>query len=252
MRVMISGQWRPVSDATALLDRLLNHPGHADQKSHGRGGGGEVQAPPATGKDALAAVPRGFNGRTRAGKMDPRPDGMSDEEYAAATTSLRSYQNGEYKQITTQMRTGSVAPGRPGQPARDHTEDIGRIQDVMDRSRLDQDIVVHRGLTQADSTLRAMGIDTSKPLVGQVATEHSFMSTAYSHRSAARFTHRPGTASFEGATMEIRVPKGTGALKLTGYGEREILLQSGLQLRVIGETTLSGGLRHIIVEASAP
>jgi hypothetical protein len=121
----------------------------------------------------------------------------------------------------------------------------------MGRSRLEQDVVVHRGLTQADRTLTAMGADTSRPLVGQRLTERSFMSTSYSHRDAARFTSRPGSASFEGATLEIRAPQGTSALKLTGYGEREILLQSNLRLTVVGETTLSGGLRHIIVEASA-
>lgn len=34
-RVMISGVWRPIGEAR----RLLNHPGHSSQKSHGRGGG---------------------------------------------------------------------------------------------------------------------------------------------------------------------------------------------------------------------
>lgn len=36
--VLLSGEWRPVREAYALLD-LLNHPGHPDQKSHGRKGG---------------------------------------------------------------------------------------------------------------------------------------------------------------------------------------------------------------------
>jgi hypothetical protein len=37
--VLVSGEWRPVREAYALLD-LLNHPGHSSQKSHGRKGGG--------------------------------------------------------------------------------------------------------------------------------------------------------------------------------------------------------------------
>lgn len=34
---MVSGRWVPIAGAS--LPRLLNHPGHADQKSHGRKGG---------------------------------------------------------------------------------------------------------------------------------------------------------------------------------------------------------------------
>ena len=52
-RVMIGGRWRSLVDAEALL-RVFNHPGHADQKSHGRRGGGPTGA--GIGKDRVAEI----------------------------------------------------------------------------------------------------------------------------------------------------------------------------------------------------
>lgn len=45
-RVMISGTWRPMAEALAIL----NHPGHSSQKSHGRKGAGG----PGAGRDLIA------------------------------------------------------------------------------------------------------------------------------------------------------------------------------------------------------
>jgi len=49
-RVMISGAWRPIAEATAIV----NHPGHSSQKSHGRKGGDSGKTGGAGVREALA------------------------------------------------------------------------------------------------------------------------------------------------------------------------------------------------------
>ena len=245
---------------------LLAHmPGKHNQKDHGRGGGGRgagggkepkpsgggpsgapsggapaggPEAGPAlTGSEAYKSVPSGYS---RSQGLRPRPKGMSRTEVEDAETSLRIYQGASSGDIQAHLRGTGTARGLG------YSRQASDIQTTMDHSRLQEDIVVYRGIRHPETTFTGMGGRYGDDMTGVTLTEKGFLSTSTKRKVAVDFADQPGGG---GVLMEIRMPAGTGAVRLQGVGESEVLGQSGLQLTVVEDRGFVDGQRHLVVEA---
>lgn len=119
---------------------------------------------------------------------------------------------------------------------------VGRVEKMvegidaaMSRSALTHDIEVWRGVS--DDLM--FGPDASGSLVGRVLADDGYLSTS-SGRALGRFT-----GNRAGIEMRIRVPAGTRAIGIENSqpglrGEREILLERGLTLRVTADRRVRG------------
>lgn len=103
-----------------------------------------------------------------------------------------------------------------------------RINKRISEYRLEEDVVVFRGLR---ASLSNLGLET-----GSVWEDKGFVSTSLLENTARKFTDYNPSNSI----MEIRLPKGTpvGLLNGISYGhsESEILLSAGTQFKVISRT----------------
>jgi hypothetical protein len=126
---------------------------------------------------------------------------------------------------------------------------VASIDDVMDRSRTDQDAVAWRG------TFSGRGVfgDAIKgDLTGREWTEDAFVSTSASEDMAAE-----GFARGHGLLMRILIPSGTGAVAMSPLGggdddlendEAELLLERGLRFRVVSDSGPGDGIRRVDAE----
>jgi len=214
-------------------------------KHHGKDGkfasadsvaaGGDGAAEEAlTGSAAYRSVRTGY---TRAGGLRPRPKGLTREELQDGEMSLRQYQT----------FSGTSQDHLRGRPSTGGSFQAASIKRVMDASPLQQQIVVFRGIRDGKSTFKGMGGRYRDDMTGATLTERGFLSTTSKPKVAQSFAteHRGGG----GVVLEIRLPKGTGAVRLGGSGENEILAQSGLRLKIVEDRGDVGGFRHLVAEA---
>lgn len=138
--------------------------------------------------------------------------GYAGGDFGPANRVLRGIENGE----------------RPG------------LADAFDRllagSRTTDDLVVYRGLRTGQGVFgpRSQWPDD---FTGFQWTDRGFLSTSVSESSAAEFAGTVGGPG--GILLRVRVPRGTGALDLrhAPLDEGEVLLDRGLSLRVVGQST---------------
>lgn len=202
-------------------------PGKHDQSTHGHGGG-------ATATQSI----RSSYGREQG--LRPRPKGLTPDEIERGETGLFAYQGGNYRAINAHMRGGGGT--------RSTIQDADGMGPVMDASRTTQSLTVYRGIREPESAFAGMGGRFTDDMTGQTLTERSFMSTSMKRRIADDFAVGGGG----GVVMEIRLPKGTGALRLGGSrggGEREVLTQAKLRLKIIQDRGVVDGRRRLVVEA---
>lgn len=212
-RVAVGPAWVGIGDVL----ELLNHPGHADQKSHGR-----KKKAAKTGADAVAAVPYQMG----AAGNDPKVD-----------RALNRYAGQGYRQVNDQLRGGNMF----GPSYREQTDAwVADIDAAMGSSRLTDNVVVHRGVPSAAATFGS----ARENYVGMRFRDDAFVSTSANRSTAEDFAGE--------VLMKVSVPRGTRAAALTARGEQEILLDRGLTFRVTGQqdVPLEGGLiqRHLDVE----
>jgi hypothetical protein len=181
----------------------------------------------ATGDDALRAVPRSI--------MRP------DEQTSAQQSALRQYKGTGYDNIN-----GALRRERGDLPTHGgfqfHREAVAAIDSVMDRSVLQREVLVHRGVRAGRNVF---GAAWQGSLVGAEWTEDAYLSTTADAAIADRFTQ---ATLRHGAAMRILAPKGTKGIMLSDREyESEILLERGLRLRVVTDTG-PGPARVIEVE----
>lgn len=169
--------------------------------------------------------------------------GWSAEETDRHLTAMENYRAADFSPINKRLRglpyqfssIDDEALGEEGFRRR-IGEHIELLDDVMEHSRLTEDITVIRGT----STGRGIfGDALDGDLTGFEWTEGAYVSTTANPAIAEYYT-------ITGLTMNIHAPKGTGAMALSGmtgeqYGkpveeEAEVLLERGLRMRVVKDT----------------
>lgn len=178
-----------------------------------------VKAGEVTGPRALAAVPSGLH---TAGALTRMTKDQRDF--------LRQYRGTAFPNINGALRRerGDL-PEHFGFEF--HREAVGHLDAVMERSKLREDVVVHRGVMDGREVF---GPAFGRDMTGAEWTEHAYVSTSADPNVVLdeRFFSPDG-----GAVLRIRAPKGTGAAALSdGTYESEILLQRGLKMKVLSDT----------------
>ncbi|HZN76017.1 MAG TPA: NUDIX domain-containing protein [Micromonosporaceae bacterium] len=134
-----------------------------------------------------------------------------------------------------------------------HTESIDR---GMLASRLEQDVVVYRGIKFPDTVFGSAWTDSGSK-VGLSWTDPAYTSTTADRQVAASqdFTEE----NIESALMRLIVPSGVGAIRLSDIAppdrqhlsvseEAELLLQRGLTFRVVADYGYDGTTKKRILD----
>lgn len=252
----------------ARRDYDPNQPRDEDGK-WGHGGIALLEAPSKVaglvGQDALDAVPatltpdpRGHGGQYDNATLDGPPGGGSAQ-------ALSAYEGVEYQRINDLLRADRDKPSEyiQGQQER-YGPTIADIDKTMAVSRLKSDVVVQRALKDGRAVFGDAwygeivdwnGKDRDRlelqigdwkagarpDLTGLKWTERGYVSTTADPAIAtdvyaAKWTASNAPLEGEPIVLNIRVPKGTGAVQLSPMGkEAEILLERGLTIEIIAD-----------------
>jgi hypothetical protein len=182
---------------------------------------------PVTGRAALDAAP-----------INVRSDAAQRQLTADERDAVYQYRGSLYANLNGALRrqAGRLPDGFAYQALRDATRHLDK---ALRKSRLTGDVLVHRGITDP---LATFGPAAGRALpAGARWTEHAYVSSSASLTTAEEFAR-------SAAVLTIRVPRGTGALQLSGAEyESELLLERGLTLRVVSDTGPGPG-RRIVAE----
>lgn len=205
-RVLIGGQWLPMADVQAIL----NHPGHADQKSHGRKGGGRGTASErvADAMDGFDPVKIRDNDAASAYLRENAPN-LS----ASQADAVDRYTGDTFLELNGRMRSGDL-----GDP------EIARLDSAM--RPLPHDLVVKRTVgLEAFESMGATGADDLDGMVGKSFSDKAFLSTSLGD---------PYAGGLGGVTMHIATPRGTRGILAAEFSrnpsEREVILDRGLEI----------------------
>jgi hypothetical protein len=163
---------------------------------------------------------------------------------------LAEYRASGFQDINEPLRKGNWETSP-------HAWMVHDIDTAMGQSKLTHDVQVHRGV----SSLAMFGpAGSSSNLTGMVYRERAYASTTADPAVAGEFVRRRGNRGKNPAILTITVPKGTGAVQLSGIGapprpgsirptwnEGELLLQRGLTYRITGDGVVDG-VRQLDVE----
>ncbi|RLK13317.1 ADP-ribosyltransferase exoenzyme [Micromonospora sp. M71_S20] len=182
---------------------------------------------PASGRAALDAAP-----------INVRSDAAQRQLTADERDAVYQYRGSLYANLNGALRRagGRLPTGFAFEFFRDATKQLDR---AIRKSRLTADVLVHRGIADP---LAVFGPAAGRALpAGARWTEHAYVSSTAARAVAEEFAR-------SGAVLTIRVPRGTGALQLSGTEyESELLLERGLTLRVVSDTGPGPG-RQIVAE----
>ncbi len=211
----------------------LRHPGHANQKVHGRPGRKK------RGNGPDATTPAQFDAR-----VAKAADGIDANDATHFTTHDREVENAlaEYKGGEAFIVNDSLRQSKG-----DLSDARGRVKDTavpLDRGfaehhPLDRDIVVTRGIQDIEATF---GGRDPKP--GLTWVDHGYVSTSSRMQGQRDIFH--GEA---GAQMRILVPKGTRAMSHDSLELDEIVIDRGHTFRVVRDRGVDfDGIRQLDVE----
>lgn len=234
-RVLLGRAWVPLADASALLDTLVvartykrDRKGQFSSGGAGRNADFDARAEGArAGQEVLDAAPIGLNRETT---------GLTAPQAEAFRTYMGLF---GCRRINGGLRSGEMD---------DQTRaEVGHIDDAMSSSRLSGDVVIHRGLRDADAVF---GDRLGGDLTGATWTESAYLSTSPRESFATNWA-REGSGvqdpSRRPIAMRILAPKGTPAVAVS---DAELLLGRGLQLRVAADHGIVDGVRRIDIEVS--
>jgi hypothetical protein len=168
-----------------------------------------------------------------------RPEGFTQAMYDA----VNSYLGAGHHGINSYLRGQRIPQGHR---AADVHLNIAGLDATMAASKLDRDILTHRGVI--DST-PMFGDRLDGDLTGMVWREDAFVSTTADQEMTVLFSlgARQGEKPM---VMRILTPAGTPAVEVSNMRiEAEILLGRGLRLRVVADRGIDpDGIRHIDAE----
>ncbi|SNY72913.1 ADP-ribosyltransferase [Paractinoplanes atraurantiacus] len=218
------------------------------------------------GEDAAAATFPGVTGRLadkHAGVSYDNdsaltvPHGaLTDEQLQACGRAVRLYRNSTYRQIGAHLRGGDDEvmqireyPGQTDATAEPVSEHVAKIDQAMQAAPLDQPLTLWRGVHDLPLVV---GTEPDKDLTGIQWTEQSFPSTSIDPKIASIFTG-------DDTLLRLHVPAGTGAIQLDSRPtalahnrEAEVLLQRGLQMRIIADQRQTVDKGHTAGQQDAP
>lgn len=170
--------------------------------------------------------------------------GLSDPVLAPAT---------KYYQVHSGGINGDLRRGTPVYNLAGRDQAIIQSLDAgAARSRLTDDVIVHRGVANPDTTFgRAWRRNGGNE--GLTWRDDGFVSTSVDHRVATVFAKgRAGpNPPIPPLILSIMVPKGAGALHVDvgQYNdEGELLLERGAHYRVMRDDGVTNGVHHLLVE----
>ena len=174
------------------------------------------------GDNAMAAAPAG---------LDRATTGLTDSQVQA----IREYRSIRgYRRINGSLRSGE-----------DVSDEIRALDDAMASSRLTDDVVVYRGIRNGPDVFGgAFDGDLTNAQFGDLA----YVSTGKTADQAAAIArHGFGSENDprDPLVMRILAPRGTGAIEAS---DTEMLLDRGLQFRVVADRGVLDGARHLDVE----
>lgn len=161
----------------------------------------------------------------------PSPPRVADE-------GVSMYYGNDFKPINAAYR-GTDTPDDRTQRA------ITSLDEGFTRARTSSDVEVYRGLGMGS---RAFGRDVwQRPsLVGVEWTEKAPTSTTANSAVTDKFASR---YTGEGAVLRVHVPRGTPAMRLSGWGdEAEVLLKPHLRYRITADHGVENGVRFLDAE----
>ena len=201
--------------------------------------------PPKSPEAVLNSAPVGISGSYRGPKLECRPETLSpctDEQRAKKLlAALLDYRGLGFKDVNGLLRKGETQSFDP--PVVEGW--IDRIDDAMTVSRLPHDVLVMRGLWSGKGIF-GNALEFEDDLTGFEWVEKAYVSTTVNPETADEFGEK--------VIMHVRVPAGTGALKLSemsteeSYDEAEMLLERGLKMRVVRERARDEDRRILDVE----
>lgn len=141
--------------------------------------------------------------------------------------SIEAYQTGDYAAITHRLVTGETD--------RSADRHIAQLDAVMKRSKTPVDATVYRGMS-VDAANKVLG---KNPKEGKTIKMKNFASTSLSKDISSKFGW--SKSSLDPRTpqhlLEIKAPKGTKGVYMKNNFEKELLLNRGTKLKVIGSRT---------------
>jgi hypothetical protein len=218
-----------------------------------------------TGAAALAALPGSYDSVIRQAQ-DRRRDGLRPREaieLADAVHGEHGYARDGYIETN---RALYEARGRGIDGAPEHVQQqVASLDRLTHMSRTGQDIVVHRGTSEPGRVIP--GFKSEGGNEGLEWTHHAFQSTSARHEIAEEFARGHNASALHRGeenhptAIRIMVPRGTGAIQLTGMdryegegdgtGYAEVLLQRGLRHRVVNDYGVVNGVHFLDVEVVA-
>jgi len=222
---------------------------------------------PLTGKEALRAAPA-FLDDDGLGSLNPEhkqghiawseghDPGWSEQDSARRVSAMEEYRGADFRNINRKLR-GVHFEGTGGSKSdyllgvEGYHKRLDALIEDLDaltrHSRLTDDVVVLRG---TETGRGVFGDALNGDLTGFEWDEGAFVSTSADPAIVEYFT-------IAGLTLEIHVPRGTGAIVLSkdeydrGWrqesGESEMLLERGLRFKVVSDTG-PGNPRRLNVE----
>lgn len=200
---------------------------------------------PATRQAALDAAPVKLS--SFGSHFERGPDGLD-------SGAVNFYRGHGYIEVNAYLREGrTTSVDKLGERS------VEAIDKVMDHSALTHDIQVHRGV--GGLGMFGPAGTSGKSLLGMEYTEPAYASTTADPNVAREFFAGENYGD-RGAILNIRVPRGTKAIQLSGLGpkprhdweyprppehEAELLLQRGLTYRITGDRIVNG-VRHLDAE----
>ena len=216
-------------------------------KPKGGGGSGSFEdraSKAATGPAAAKAAP--YNRQTESDLTYDDDDfggtGVSGDKVSDAAY---DYGDNGYAMVNNSLRsTGGDVANPPAEMPKVLHYSPKRVTDMttgldagMAHSKLDRDVVVHRGVSDASKLFGHDG-----PLTGLEFRDHGYVSTTTAGGASGRYS-----GNKTGLEMRILVPKGTGAMGSQGFDTDELVLDRGLKFKVRREYDV-GGVRTVDVE----
>lgn len=238
----------------------------------------------AHGEDALDAVPAKLTAAEEGHSGDYSGEKLDAPEGSGSVRALSEMEGLEY-QTTNSLLWRGKDPHERRVARSELTEDqrarmdridketrdrIREVDKTMDHSPLSEDVVTYRGAKRASEMFgygRYTGIDSDdfaeqdrqferfqsgyRPdLTGMEWTQHSYLHTTVNDERLAGYAKNLSEQSDDPVAMTIVLPKGTGAVRMSGIGaEAEIMAERGLKLRVVADHGLDEhGVRHLDIE----
>ena len=230
LRETHAGERSTLAEKHAEQRKALINPSAAPAE-HSAAGGIESSFEPKTFKSASAADEWAREDFKDWGKK------LSRQERLA----LLTYQGGEFRQINNALRSS-------GEPPKKYAKTVKDLDAAIAKKAIGADVTVYRGMNLSDPAARAV-VDKWEP--GATFQDKAYISTSLDRK----LTHET-FADPSGATIEIRVPKGSHGAYMNAANdnphlasEKELLLPRSTQYRVVSKTPRGRGF-HVVLEVA--